>query len=56
MKVSQRSSRWVLGFGADEEVIERARASWGGVFVPKKTDDRSSISESGAVLRTVRQS
>jgi hypothetical protein len=32
VKVSQRSSRWVLGFGADEEVIERARATMVRVF------------------------
>jgi hypothetical protein len=49
-------SSLIMIFGADEGLIERARTTWEGVFVPKKTDDRSSISESGAVLRTVRQS
>ena len=46
----------VMIFGGDKRVIERARATWGGVFVPKKTSERSAISESEAVLRTVRQS
>jgi transcriptional regulator with XRE-family HTH domain len=49
-------SSMIMIFGGDEGIIKRATATWGGVYVPKKTDDRSSISESGAVLRTVRQS
>jgi hypothetical protein len=52
VKVSQRSSRWVLGFGADEEVIERARATWGGVFVPKRTEDR--LIDYGAAIKKKR--
>ena len=29
-------SSMVLILGGDEEVIERARATWGGVFVPRR--------------------
>jgi hypothetical protein len=37
-------SSMVMILGGDEGVIERARATWGGVYVPRRTDDRSLIS------------